>query len=244
MRAELVNHSYDVAGSQHASESHVEYNEERVIADAKAGSTAAFDRLVVRYHARVLRVAQSIAHSREDAEDIAQSAFVQAFRYLSHFRGESRFYTWLVRITINEGLMRVRRRHLNELSIDDFVETEQGGFPRELRDSGLTPEERVSQLELKRILTKNIAQLSPIYRTVVQLHDVQGYSTREIAKALTVSSAAVKTRLLRARTRLRNSIAKSFCSADDRRNRKRATAAFRPRVADLPIYRRETARAA
>jgi RNA polymerase sigma-70 factor, ECF subfamily len=245
MPTELANYSHDLPESGCTFESPAEYNEERAVADAKAGSTTAFDKLVERYRARVLRVAQSIARSHEDAEEIAQSAFVQAFKYLSNFRGESRFYTWLVRITINEGLMRARRRHLNEFSIDEFVETEQGGFPRELQDSGLTPEELVSQLELNAVLRKNISRLSPIYRTVVELHDVHGYSTREIAKALTVSSAAVKTRLLRARTTLRNSIAKSLGSTATRRNLKRATAPFRPCLADLPIYRRrERARAA
>jgi RNA polymerase sigma-70 factor, ECF subfamily len=238
MQTGLVNDSCNVARPLRSSGSYVEYNEELVLAAARAGSTAAFDRLVERYRARVLRVALSIARSHEDAEEIAQNAFTQAFRYLSRFRGESRFYTWLVRITINEGLMRARRRHLNELSIDDFVEAQQGGIPREFQDSGLTPEERASQSELKRILTRNIAQLPPIYRTVVRLHDVQGYSTHEIAKALAVSSPAVKTRLLRARTALRNSVAKSLRPAESCKGRKRCAAAFRLRLVDPGVSRR------
>lgn len=194
--------------------------ESSLIAEAKAGSLAAFDQIVQRYSARVLRVAQSLAHTREDAEEIAQNAFVQAFRHLSDFRGDSRFCTWLVRITMNEGLMRLRRQRLNEISIDNSCE---GNSPsrRELQDWAPTPEQRYSREELRSILTTTIGQLPPRYRTVFQLRQVEGFSTRETAQALDLSLTAVKSRLRRARIALRNSLDKRFALQALFHNRKR-----------------------
>jgi RNA polymerase sigma factor (sigma-70 family) len=91
------------------------------------------------------RLAMTISHSREDAEEIAQNAFVQAFRNLAKFRGDARFYTWLVRITVNEGLMKMRRRRTNVISIDDTLETQDGTPPYEIADGGLSPEQHYSR---------------------------------------------------------------------------------------------------
>jgi RNA polymerase sigma-70 factor, ECF subfamily len=105
---------------------------------------------------------------------------VQAFRNLSRFRGDSRFYTWLVRITINEGLMRMRRRRLIEISIDDSIETEEGALLRELKDCEPTPEQRYSQEQLRSVLATTIDQLPPGYRDVFQLRDVEGFRRRKL----------------------------------------------------------------
>jgi RNA polymerase sigma-70 factor, ECF subfamily len=181
----------------------VEFAEEQLVAEAQGGSFSAFERLVERYETRVLRMAQRIAHSREDAEEITQDAFVQVFKNLAGFRGASRFYTWLGRITINQGLMKVRRRRMKEISIDDAVESDECILPREVEDLRPNPEERYSQQELHRILAETIAQLSPAYRVVLQLRDVEGFSIQETADALDVSPTAVKSRLCRARLQLR-----------------------------------------
>jgi RNA polymerase sigma-70 factor (ECF subfamily) len=185
-----------------------EFNEQALVEEAKSGSVAAFDRLVEHYEARVLHVAQSIARNREDAEEVMQNAFVQAFKNLSHFRGDSRFYTWLTRITINEGLMTVRRRRLNEFSIDDMVETDDGSLRREFTDLGPNPEQRCSQAELQKILAAVIGELPKRCRIVFQLRDVEGLSTEETARALDLSLSAVKTRLRRARHQLQESLNK------------------------------------
>jgi RNA polymerase sigma-70 factor, ECF subfamily len=182
----------------------VAFNEERLVAEAQRESRAAFQQLVERYESRVFRVAERIAHSREDAEEIMQDAFVQAYKNLSRFRGDSRFYTWLVRITINEGLMKVRRRRFKEISIDD--QTEESALVCELEDRGPNPEQRYSQAELHGILETTIAQLPSGYRSVFQLRDVEGFSIQETAQALAVSPAAVKSRLRRARLQLRESL--------------------------------------
>jgi RNA polymerase sigma-70 factor (ECF subfamily) len=152
----------------------------------------------------VFRVAERIADSREDAEEIMQDAFVQAYKSLSRFRGDSRFYTWLVRITLNAGLMKVRRRRFNEISIDD--QTNGSSLSGELQDWGPNPEQRYSQAELHRILEATIAQLAAGYRIVFQLRDVEGFSTQETAQALALSPMAVKSRLRRARAQLRQSL--------------------------------------
>lgn len=182
----------------------VAFNEERLVAEARGKSRAAFQQLVERYESRVFRVAERIAHSREDAEEIMQDAFVQAYKNLARFRGDSRFYTWLIRITINEGLMKVRRRRFNEISIHN--QTEESPSARELADRGPNPEQRYSQAELSSILETTIAQLPPGNRVVFQLHDVEGFSTQETAQALAGSPIAVKSRLRRARFQLRESL--------------------------------------
>jgi len=194
-----------------SSEHLVKYKEDELVAEARSGSLHAFEQLVDYYETRVFRVAQSIAHGREDAEEIMQNAFVKAFENLSHFRGDSRFYTWLIRITINEGLMKLRRRRLNEVSIDDVFENEEGvSFRRELEDGEPTPEKRYSQKELQCILANAIGRLAPGYRTVFQLRDVEGFSTEETARSLNLSVPTVKTRVRRARSQLRRSLNKFF----------------------------------
>jgi RNA polymerase sigma-70 factor, ECF subfamily len=190
-----------IAGLFCVTEDSAEFNEGRLVGEAQRGSFDAFRQLVERYESKVLRVARRMVRTREDAEDIMQDAFVQAYRNLSNFRGESRFYTWLVRITINAGLMSMRRRHVNEVSID--VPPKEGLSFAEIQDWGLNPEQRYSQEELHCILEATIAQLSPGYRIVFQLRDVEGFSTEETAQALSLTRTAVKSRLRRARCQLR-----------------------------------------
>lgn len=192
----------------------VECIDEILVAQAKGGSVTAFEHLVERYETRVFRLAQTIARSREDAEEIMQDTFVQAFKNLPGFRGDSRFYTWLVRITINAGLMKIRGRRLNVISIDDPVEIEEGILPRELEDWGPSPEQRYSQVELQEILATTIGELPRGYRTVFQLRDIEGFSTEETAHVLDLSPTAVKSRLRRARVKLRESLDKHFRLTD------------------------------
>lgn len=189
-------------------EGSAEFNEEQLVREAQDGSLDAFQQLVKCHEAKVFRVARRIAPSYEDAEEIVQDAFVQAYKNLRNFRGESRFYTWLVRITINAGLMKMRRQHPNEISFD--VQYDEGLFPSEIEDWGPNPEQRYSQEELHDILEKTIAQLPPGHRIVFQLRDVEGLSTEETAQALSLSPTAVKSRLRRARGQLRELLNRYF----------------------------------
>jgi RNA polymerase sigma-70 factor, ECF subfamily len=211
MQTELIN---ELAAPSFHANNLFERVEAELVAQAKGGSVTAFENLVERYETRVFRLAQTIAHSREDAEEIMQDTFVQAFKHLPGFRGDSRFYTWLARITINAGLMKIRGRRRNVISLDDPVETQEGIMPREFEDWGPTPEQRYSQVELREILAVTIGELPRRYRIVFQLRDVEGFSTEETARALDLSTTAVKSRLRRARFKLRNSLDKYFRLTD------------------------------
>ena len=121
----------------------------------RAGDVAAFDTLVRKYERQVFRIAQHITQNREDAEDVMQDAFLKAYEKLDQFQGNSKFYTWLVRIAVNESLMRLRRRRTGKMvSIDEDVETEEGSVPRDLADWAPDPEQNYTQSELGEILRK------------------------------------------------------------------------------------------
>jgi RNA polymerase sigma-70 factor (ECF subfamily) len=188
----------------------VKDDEAALVASAKGGDLRAFEELVNRYEGKIFRLARNITQNREDAEDVMQDAFLKSFEHLSDFQGDSRFYTWLVRIAVNEALMKLRKRRPNQVSLDEPVESEEDMLPREIEDWGPTPEQRYGQTELNRILSNVIAQLEPAYRIVFLLRDVEELSTEETAQMLGLSLAAVKSRLLRARLKLRYKLSKFF----------------------------------
>jgi RNA polymerase sigma-70 factor (ECF subfamily) len=180
---------------------------------AKKGDLEAFSELVKRYDRNVFRIAQHITHNEEDAQDVVQEAFLKAYTNLAQFQGNSKFYTWLVRIAVNEALMKLRRRRSDKtVSIDEDVETEEGSMPREVADWSPNPEQLYGTSELGDILKKTIQGLPPGFRTVFVLRDVEGLSTEETAEMLGLSIPAVKSRLLRARLQLRERLAKYFKS--------------------------------
>ena len=187
-------------------------SDESVLVDAaRNGDVGAFEQLVRRYDRNVFRIAQHITQNREDAEDVVQDAFLKAFQNLGQFQGKSKFYTWLVRIAVNESLMRLRRRHPERMvSLDEGVKTEEGSMPREVADWYPNPEQLYSQAELKGILSKTIQGLPLVFRTVFVLRDVEALSTEETAEALNLSIPAVKSRLMRARLKLRDRLNKYF----------------------------------
>ncbi len=186
--------------------------EELVLVNAaKAGDVGAFEELVRRYDRNVFRIAQHITQNREDAEDVVQDAFLKAYENLPQFQMQSKFYTWLVRIAVNEALMKLRRRRPERMvSLDEEVRTEEDSMPREIADWSPNPEQQYNQAELKDILGKTIQGLPPSFRTVFVLRDVEGLSTEETAEALSLSIPAVKSRLLRARLQLRERLNKYF----------------------------------
>jgi RNA polymerase sigma-70 factor (ECF subfamily) len=181
-------------------------DELEAVVEAMNGSNSAVEQLVDRYEGRIFRVAQNITSNREDAEEVVQNVFLKAFRNLANFRGDSRFYTWLVRIAINESLMKVRGRHPQNISINDVSEDEDRAVLRELADAGPNPEEQYSREELRRILSMAVTELGAECRIVFQLRDIEGLTTEETAQSLNLSASAVKTRLRRARLHLRESL--------------------------------------
>ena len=118
---------------------------------AKKGDDSAFEELVRRYDRNVFRIAQHITQNREDAEDVVQEAFLKAYSNLAKFQEQSKFYTWLVRIAVNEALMKLRRKKPERtVSLDEDIKTEDDSLPREIADWSPNPEQQYTQAELRR----------------------------------------------------------------------------------------------
>jgi RNA polymerase sigma-70 factor, ECF subfamily len=173
------------------------------------GKREAFYELVRPYERMVYATAISVLKNPDDAEEVAQEAVLKAFSKLSSFRAESQFSTWLLQITYNEARMRLRkaRRHLYE-PIDGEPGNDEGDYwPRDFADWRPIPSELLEENDLRRAVENAINSLSPMFREVVTLRDMQNLSITETADILGISRAAVKTRLHRARLLLRDSLA-------------------------------------
>jgi RNA polymerase sigma-70 factor (ECF subfamily) len=183
---------------------------------SKNGDVAAFEQLVKRYDGKLFRIAQSVTHNREDSRDAVQEAFLKAYQHLADFRGDSQFSTWLIRITLNQSLMKLRKqRRTREMSLDEDFGTDEDLLPREVIDWAPNAEELYSVSELRSILLKTIEVLRPILRAVFVLQDLEGLSTEQTAEVLNLSQSAVKSRLWRARLELRERLNKYFGESAD-----------------------------
>jgi RNA polymerase sigma-70 factor (ECF subfamily) len=192
-------------------------DEAQLVSAAKAGNAAAFEELVNRYERKIFRLGMNITQNREDAEDAMQEAFLKSYQHLDRFQGDSRFYTWLVRIAVNESLMKLRKRRPNQVSLDEpLMGDGDDSVFREIEDWGPSPEKKFAQTELNEILNTVIGELEPIFRVVFLLRDVEGISTEETAEIVGISVAAVKSRLLRARLKLRLKLNKYFRRSESR----------------------------
>jgi RNA polymerase sigma-70 factor (ECF subfamily) len=182
----------------------------------KNGDMSAFERLVERYDTRLLRIAQNVTHNREDAQDAVQEAFLKAYQHLDGFREDSKFSTWLIRITVNQSLMKLRKqRSMREESLDEGYQGDESTLPREVADWSPSPEERYRSSELRGILIATLQELSPILRAVFVLRDMEGCSIVQTAEILGLSQTAVKARLWRARSQLREMLANYFRKRTD-----------------------------
>jgi RNA polymerase sigma-70 factor (ECF subfamily) len=168
---------------------------------AQAGDAAAFEFLYRLHSRRVYALCLRMVNNPADAEDLTQEAFLQLFRKISSFRGESAFSTWLHRMTVNVVLMRLRKKSLPVASLDETTEPDEDtGGPR--KDIG-APDLRLSGAVDRVNLERSVEKLPPGYRTVFMLHDVQGYEHNEIADIMGCSVGNSKSQLHKARTRLR-----------------------------------------
>jgi RNA polymerase sigma-70 factor (ECF subfamily) len=178
---------------------------------AQRGDTSAFTELVSRYERRIFRLAKNITQSDEDAEDVLQESFLKAYQHLGGFQGQSKFYTWIVRIAVNEALMKLRKRKTDKtVSLDETIDTGEENVVREIAVWEDNPEQRYSQREIRELLDKAIMSLRPAFRAVFVLRDVEDLSTEETAAVLDLSVPAVKSRLLRARLQLREKLTRFF----------------------------------
>ena len=188
-----------------------ETDEFSLVTSARQGDAVAFTELVNRYERKIYRIARHVTQSEEDAEEILQETFLKAYEHLSEFQGNSKFYTWLVRIAVNESLMKLRKRKSGRIvSLDEKIDTGEETVAREIAVWEDNPEQRYSRAELRGILERAISSLPPIFQTVFILRDVDELSTEETADALNISVPAVKSRLLRARLQLRDKLTRFF----------------------------------
>jgi RNA polymerase sigma-70 factor (ECF subfamily) len=177
----------------------------------QAGDPEEFSRLVDAYSGKIYRLATKMLNQQQDAEDVLQETFLKAYRGLKSFDGRSKISTWLFRIATNEALMVIRRKHPEVVSIDEPVETEEGDQePVQIIDWCCLPEEELLSEETKERLDDAVKELPERLRVVFILRDINDLSTHETAEILGLSDTAVKTRLSRARLRLREGLSVYF----------------------------------
>jgi RNA polymerase sigma-70 factor (ECF subfamily) len=188
---------------------YVDASQAELVRWACEGDKEAFYSLVRPCERAVFVAAMSILNNPADAEEVAQEAVLKALSNLTGFRGEAKFSTWLIQITINEARLRLRRdrRHLYE-SVDEQRTDDEGEyFPKDFADWREVPSEALQRAELREALRRAIAALPLKYREVFVLRDIQNRSTEETAEILGITEGNVKTRLLRARLQMREALA-------------------------------------
>ena len=189
-------------------------DESAVLAAAKRGDSAAFEILCKQSANTLFHVVRRMMRNNEDAEDVVQESFQQAFIYLKSFNGDSRFSTWLSRIAINAALMKLRKKHrLWEVPLDESGEPEQPSSQIDVEDQGPNPEQLYAQKERQRILSKAMSDLTPGMRKAFELRELDERSTEETARMMGISVGAVKARLFHGRRKLRERLKRHVGSA-------------------------------
>jgi RNA polymerase sigma-70 factor, ECF subfamily len=177
--------------------------DEALVPRILGGETALFELIMRRHNQRLFRAARAILNDDAEAEDVMQETYARAFAHLGQFRGDALLATWITRIAVHEAFARVRRRRrLAAFPLDDDVET----LPMADRPKPADPEREAHNAELRALLERAIDELPESYRTVFVLREVEGLSTATTAECLGVSEEVVKTRLSRARARLRDGL--------------------------------------
>ena len=181
------------------------------IENLRNGDRDAFEALVDEYSPKLHRLALRMLGDPYEAEDILQETFLKAYKNIGQFQERSKIGTWLYRIAANEALMRLRKKQPDVVPIDEPIEMPNGHLiSRQLKDWCCLPESEFMTGEAQDSLDVAVAELSPALRSTFVLRDLHGLSTRESAEILDVSEAAIKTRLLRARMQLRDSLSSYF----------------------------------
>jgi len=173
----------------------------------RAGDKEACAICVREHSANIYNLALKLTGEPAAAEDVLQETFLSAFKSISRFEGKSQLSTWLYRIAYNAVLMRLRKRQVETVSLDEPVEDEEGvPQPRDFADWSENPERALLDAEMHRMMDDAVASLSETLRSVFVLRDVNGLSTAQTAQVLGLSEEAVKSRLLRARLALREKL--------------------------------------
>ncbi len=181
-----------------------------IIKRCKDGDREAFNTLIGAYQTRVINIAFGIMGSKEDALDAAQETFVKIFKGINAFGGKSSLDTWIYRVTVNTcmDLLRKRSRTVQTQSLD--AQPDGDSIEQEIPDTAPTPEQNSERLERTRVLRAAIAELSPEYREVITLFDIEGFSYDEIGKILSLPLGTVKSRLARARKALKKVLSENM----------------------------------
>lgn len=180
-------------------------SEEALIRRIRDGEHELFYELIRPYERRVYAAAFAVLRNEADAEDVAQEAVLKAFKNIRQFRAEARFSTWLIQITLNEARMRKRKEHAHMIEPINDRQDEDGNYiPRDFADWREIPSETLERKEVREKLAEALVSLGDKYREVFVLRDMHHLSIEETAKTLGISTASVKTRLLRARLMLRD----------------------------------------
>jgi RNA polymerase sigma-70 factor (ECF subfamily) len=183
----------------------VDTDDRELVARAQAGDLAAFEPLVEKYRQRVWRLARNVVRDREEARDVAQEAFIRAFQALPSFRGQSAFYTWLFRITMNVAADRVRARAARGRAFGTEPVPEEE-WDRLMVEQGDSPATSAGRAEERARITRAVDTLPEHHRTIIMLGDVEGLSYREIADVLHIPMGTVMSRLHNARRKLRDAL--------------------------------------
>ena len=182
----------------------LQMSDEDLVRSVRGGNQACFEVLMRRYNQRLYRVARSIIHNDDEAEDVMQQAYINAYLHLGQFEDRAKFSTWLTRITIHEALSRVRKAG-RLVRLDDRGEGVESVTDR-ITSPGQDPEQAAYSGELAREIEGAVAELPDAFRGVFMLRDVEGLSTLETAECLGLNEDTVKTRLHRARAMLRREL--------------------------------------
>jgi RNA polymerase sigma-70 factor (ECF subfamily) len=185
------------------------YNEEECIRRCQAGKTDAFEGIVQAYEKKIYNLAFRMTGNHEDANDLAQEAFVKVYHSISTFRGDAKFSTWLYRIATNVCLDELRRKGRRKVEhLDEPVFTEDGAMEREIPDWSANPEEAFETREIQNMVQNGMKQLPDEQRIALVLRDIQGYSYEEISEMLNLSLGTVKSRINRGRLALKELLSK------------------------------------
>lgn len=190
-----------------------------MIASILGGEVAHYHDLIRPHENRVFLMALSLMKNEADAEDVAQEAFLKAYRKLASFRAEAKFSTWLLSITLNEARSRLRQRGAVRIESLSTPVDEGGVSPALLRDWREIPSEALERKEVRELLQRAVGKLPDIYRDVFLLRDVEGLDGVEAAQLLEITVSNVKVRLHRARTMLQKDLAPRLKSTEPRKRR-------------------------
>jgi len=200
-----------IAGATLPAKTYMPDDDTALVQASRGGDVAAFEQLVMRYDAKLLRIAQKVTQNPEDAEEVVQEAFFKAYQKLDQFQEHAKFSTWLIRITLNESLMKLRKqRAILKQLVDNDVDADSERRPFDVADWAPNPEMLYRASEFREILITSLHRLSPALKVVFVLRDIEEHSLRETSEILNLTETAVKTRLSRARLQLREELSKYF----------------------------------